>query len=67
VGDEQRADNDKIEYRERIVPGLDNSSLGVIAQALGVSVGYAGQVRKGKKFPDPRQCEVLANFGDALI
>jgi CRISPR-associated endonuclease Cas1 len=49
-------------YATEIQPRLKGSTLSKIALALGVSIPYASDIRKGKRRPHPRHWEVLAEL-----
>ena len=49
-------------YAMQIQPRLASASLSQIASAIGVSLPYASDIRKGRRRPHPRHWEVLANL-----
>jgi CRISPR-associated endonuclease Cas1 len=49
-------------YTNRIQPRLVSTSLSQIASAIGVSIPYASNIRKGKRRPHPRHWEALAKL-----
>jgi len=50
------------EYRATVLPGLAKKSVRAIAATMGVSYGYAAQVRKGETVPHPRHWAALQNL-----
>jgi hypothetical protein len=57
---------DKDVYLQNIQPRLKGVTLSVLAAALGISIPYAVDVRKGKRVPHPRHWEKLAVLVKAL-
>jgi hypothetical protein len=51
------------EYRAQVLPGLSQISVRTIAEAMGVSQGYAARVRRGEVMPHPRHWQPLARIG----
>ncbi len=49
-------------YEKRIQPQLNTASLSQIAAALGVSIPYASDIRKGRRQPHPRHWQPLAKL-----
>jgi len=49
-------------YIEQIQPRLSKASLSQIAAAIGVSIPYASDIRKGRRRPHPRHWHVLAKL-----
>jgi CRISPR-associated endonuclease Cas1 len=49
-------------YTSRIQPRLANYSLSQIASAMGVSIPYASDIRRGGRRPHPRNWQALANL-----
>jgi CRISPR-associated endonuclease Cas1 len=49
-------------YAERIQPKLVNLTNKAIAEALDVSMSYAADVRRGKRYPHPRHWQLLAKL-----
>lgn len=50
-------------YVKQIQPRLRETSLSQIASAIGVSIPYASDIRKGRRCPHPRHWEGLAKIG----
>ncbi len=51
-------------YREQIQPRLSKASLSQIAAAIGVSIPYASDIRKGRRRPHPRHWQTLAKLAE---
>jgi len=49
-------------YLQKIQPRLSEATIPVIRLALGVSKGYATNVRSGRRVPHPRHWQILANL-----
>jgi hypothetical protein len=49
-------------YKNQIQPKLINGSLSQLALALGVSIVYASDIRRGRKRPHPRHWQTLARL-----
>ncbi len=49
-------------FRRKIQPQLAGVAIPVIRQALGVSKGYATNIRSGKRLPHPRHWQTLAQL-----
>jgi len=49
-------------YEKQVQPQLSAASLSQIAVALGVSIPYASDIRKGRRRPHPRHWEALAKL-----
>ena len=49
-------------YTTKIQPRLKGTSLSVIASAIGVSIPYASDIRKGRRTPHPRHWHTLAQL-----
>jgi len=49
-------------YLKEIQPLLAKETLSQIALAISVSIPYASDIRKGKRRPDPRHWNALANL-----
>ena len=49
-------------YANQIQPGLANYSLSQIASAMGVSIPYASDIRRGGRRPHPRHWQALATL-----
>jgi hypothetical protein len=49
-------------FTNQILPRLRSSSLTEIASAIGVSIPYASDIRKGRRRPHPRHWEALAKL-----
>jgi hypothetical protein len=49
-------------YTNKIQPRLRSVSLSEIASAIGVSIPYASDIRKGRRRPHPRHWQVLAKL-----
>jgi hypothetical protein len=54
------------EYREQVLPRLAAAPVRVLVERMGVSKGYAIDVRAGEKVPHPRHCEELARLAPSL-
>jgi hypothetical protein len=54
-------------YREKIQPQLSSLTISAMRSVLGVSKGYATNVRSGKRIPHPRHWEVLAQLIGMLV
>ena len=54
-------------YSKEIQPRLKSSTLSKIALALGVSIPYASDIRKGRRIPHPRHWRSLADLGGAEL
>jgi hypothetical protein len=50
-------------YRRKIQPRLKGVALSALASALGISIPYAVDVRKGRRVPHPRHWQTLARIG----
>jgi hypothetical protein len=53
-------------YFREIQPRLKGVSLSTLASALGISIPYAVEVRKGRRVPHPRHWKKLAVLADAF-
>jgi hypothetical protein len=49
-------------FTNQILPRLASTSLSEIASAIGVSIPYASDIRRGRRQPHPRHWEVLAKL-----
>jgi hypothetical protein len=49
-------------YTKEIQPRLKEATLSQIASALGVSIPYASDIRKGRRRPHPRHWQSLADL-----
>jgi CRISPR-associated endonuclease Cas1 len=49
-------------FTNQILPRLASTSLSEIASAIGVSIPYASDIRKGRRRPHPRQWKALAEL-----
>jgi hypothetical protein len=49
-------------YSKQIQPRLNKPTLSQIASAIGVSIPYASDIRKGRRRPHPRHWKALANL-----
>lgn len=49
-------------YVEKIQPQLATATISAVASALGVSIPYATDIRKGRRRPHPRHWQVLAQL-----
>jgi len=49
-------------YTKQIQPGLRNATLSAIASAIGVSIPYASDIRKGRRRAHPRHWQTLAEL-----
>jgi hypothetical protein len=49
-------------YEKQIQPQLVTASLSQIASAIGVSIPYASDIRKGRRRPHPRHWQALAKL-----
>jgi CRISPR-associated endonuclease Cas1 len=49
-------------YTKNIQPRLGSATLSEIASAIGVSIPYASDIRKGRRQPHPRHWKVLADL-----
>jgi CRISPR-associated endonuclease Cas1 len=49
-------------YATNIQPRLDRATLSQIASALGVSIPYASDIRRGRRKPHPRHWQILAGL-----
>jgi CRISPR-associated endonuclease Cas1 len=49
-------------YAEHIQPRLNRATLSEIASAIGVSIPYASDIRKGRRRPHPRHWQALARL-----
>ncbi|MGP0098019.1 MAG: CRISPR-associated endonuclease Cas1 [Terriglobales bacterium] len=54
-------------YVEQIQPRLRETSLSQIASAVGVSIPYASDIRKGRRCPHPRHWEALAKLAGVSV
>lgn len=52
-------------YIREIQPKLKAVTLSVLASTLGISIGYAADVRKGRRVPHPRHWKKLAVLANA--
>jgi len=51
-------------YTKRILPALGSATLSQIASAIGVSIPYASDIRRGRRRPHPRHWQALAELVD---
>jgi CRISPR-associated endonuclease Cas1 len=49
-------------YMQQILPGLARVTLSQIASAIGVSIPYASDIRRGRRRPHPRHWDALSNL-----
>jgi hypothetical protein len=52
----------KKKYVREIQPRLKGVALSALASALGISIPYAVDIRKGRRVPHPRHWQVLASL-----
>jgi hypothetical protein len=55
------------DYREKVLPSLENMPSRAIMAAMGVTQAYALDVRNGKRLPHPRHWQMLIEIGQEAV